>query len=115
GHKDFVSGLDFSPDGNTLATGSMDGTIRLWNAETGKFLLELSGHVQEATDVSFSPDGRTLASVGHSESLKLWHLPTGREVFSEELPKAGLRAVFSPDGRRLAVETRHNNLHLYSA
>jgi WD40 repeat protein/predicted Ser/Thr protein kinase len=115
GHRDFVSGLAFSPEGSTLATGSIDGTIRLWNVATGQTIASLPGHMQETTDVAFSPDGRTLASLGHNESLKLWHLPTLREVVSENEPRAGLWLRFSPDGRQLAVETGPDKLRLLAA
>ena len=115
GHRDFVSGLDFSPDGSTLATGSMDGTIRLWNTTTGETIASLPGHMQETTDVAFSPDGRTLASLGRNESVKLWHLPTLREVVSVPEPHAGMWLRFSPDGGKLAVETDTNRLGLLAA
>jgi WD40 repeat protein len=114
-HLDFVSGLAFSPDGATLATGSMDGTIRLWNTASGRAIASLPGHMQETTDVAFSPDGRTLASISQGESLKLWHLPTLREVFTEEFPHAGMALQFSPDGRRLAVVTDEKKLRLLEA
>jgi WD40 repeat protein len=115
GHRDFVSGLAFSPDGSTLATGSMDGTIRLWNTATGIIIASLPGHMQETSDVAFSPDGRTLASLGQNESVKLWHLPTLREVVSENDPQAGIWLMFSPDGRKLAVETGAGKLRLLAA
>ena len=112
GHKDFVSGLAFSPDETALATGSMDGTIRLWTTAGGACRALLPGHMQETTDVAFSPDGRTLASLSQRESLKLWHIPTLREVYSEEMPEAGVWLRFSPDGRRLAVGTWENQVNL---
>ncbi|HUC83657.1 MAG TPA: WD40 repeat domain-containing protein, partial [Candidatus Acidoferrales bacterium] len=104
GHRDFVSGVAFSPDGALLATGSMDGTIRLWKAPSGEPAAVLPGHMQETTDVAFSPDGRTLASIGLRESLKLWHLPTLREVVVESQPRAGRWLRFAANGAVLAAE-----------
>jgi WD40 repeat protein len=115
GFRDFVSGLAFSPDGSILATGSIDGTIGLWKAETGALMGTLPGHMQETTDVAFSPDGRTLASVAISESIKLWHVPTLRELHSEDFPMAGSFLQFSPDGHHLAVTTQENTLRLLEA
>ena len=106
GHKDFVSGLAFSPDASKLASGSMDGTIRLWETASGRELAVLPGHLQETTDVAFSPDGQTLASLCQGESLKLWHLRTLRELCSLDLPLAGEWLQFSPDGRWLVAAKR---------
>ena len=114
-HHDFVSGLAFSPDGQLLASGSMDGTIRLWRTRDGASAGMLPGHLEETTEVAFSPDGRTLASIGEEESLKLWQLPTLREVFLLPLPHAGHHLQFSPDGKRLAVNTDADKLLILEA
>jgi WD40 repeat protein len=115
GHKDTVRGLAFSPDGETVASGSLDGTIRLWDSASGESIAELPGHMEETSDVAFSPDGRTLASVNVRLSVKLWHLATRRQLVSWEFPEVGDSVRFSPDGRFLAVTTRTNSIHLFEA
>lgn len=115
GHRDFVSGMAFSPDASLLATGSMDGTIRLWDTESGQPVATLPGHPEETTDVAFCPDGLTLASVGRRDSLRLWHLPTRRELVSIPMPDAGAFLEFSPDGRKLVVTAENNTLHVLEA
>jgi WD40 repeat protein/predicted Ser/Thr protein kinase len=115
GHRDFVSGLAFSPDATVLASGSVDGTIRLWDTGSGKLSAQLPGHLEETTDLAFSPDGRTLASLAHGDALKLWHLATLRELMSIEFPEAGYFLHFSPDGSRLACTTSHNSVRILEA
>jgi len=115
GHKDTIRGLAFSPDSATLASGSLDGRIRLWNVETRALQKELPGHMEETSDVAFSPDGRTFASINLRNSVKLWHVATGRELVSWESPHVGGWVRFSPDGRFLAVTTQTNSVQFFEA
>src|SRR5215216_2774263 len=64
GHNDPITSLAFSLDGKTLASGSNDDTIKLWDVATGRELRTLAGHARGVTSVAFSPDRRTLASGG---------------------------------------------------
>ena len=103
GHRDDVSALAFSEDESTLASGSVDGTIRLWSTTDGTLKANLPGHLESVEAVAFSPDGRTLVSVNPGIELKLWHLPTLREIACIPAPEAGLHLAFSPSGESLAV------------
>ena len=77
GHTDWVYSVVFSPDGNTIASGSRDSTVRLWDARTGTLIHTLTGHKSVVFSVAFSPDGNTLASGGGDDTVRLWDARTG--------------------------------------
>jgi WD40 repeat protein len=68
----------FSPDGRSLASGSLDTTVRLWDAVTGKVVRALSGHAKGVLSVAFNPDGRSLASASEDGTVRLWDVASGR-------------------------------------
>ena len=80
GHTNSVNSVGFSPDGNTLASGSFDNTSRFWDVETGTLKNTLTGHTDWVNSVAFSPDGTTLASGGGRDDgirrlvgCRYWH------------------------------------------
>lgn len=81
GHEDLVNVLTLYPDGKTLATGSIDKTIEVWNkADTDKPLYRLIGHTESVTAIDFSVDAKRLASGSADKTVRLWDLTTGQAV-----------------------------------
>ncbi|MBF0550126.1 MAG: hypothetical protein HQK60_06290 [Deltaproteobacteria bacterium] len=101
-HDGSINCLAFSPDGGTLASGSVDKTIRLWDVQTGIENSVMKGHTGGVNSVSFSPDGRTLASGSKDKTIRLWDVQTGIEKTVLKGHTGGVYSIsFSPDGRTL--------------
>jgi hypothetical protein len=67
-----LAAISFAPDGKTIASGHVDGTVTLWDVATGKELTTLDGHEAQVTTLAFSADGRTLASGDQEGIVKVW-------------------------------------------
>ena len=103
GHTSDVRSVVYSPDGRTLASGSVDGTLRLWNVATGAVSKTLKTE-QSVLAVSYAPDGQTLAT-GHVDGkVGLWDVATGelKQHFARH-GSAVLTVAYSPDGSTLAT------------
>jgi hypothetical protein len=87
GHKDVVISVAFDPAGRTLASGSNDYTVKLWDVATGKLLRTLEGHTRGLEAVAFSADGRILASKSNDGDLRLWSCETWETVAIIPEPK----------------------------
>ena len=116
GHREMVHGLALSRDGSRLASASFDGTVRLWETQTGlEALPPLTGHTGRALYALFSPDGQILATGGTDNLLLLWDARTGRRLdYRPFTHNNWVRcAAFSPDGRLLAVGDSDGKIYLW--
>jgi WD40 repeat protein len=114
-----IESLALSPDGNTIAAGSTNGWVKLWDIKTGKFIKTLIYHdnfEKVVHSVAFSPNGKLLA-IGRCGFIELWDTIDWK--FNSILKKGGdywdiiNSLTFSPDGKTIASGTKYKSINLW--
>ncbi|OIP75311.1 MAG: hypothetical protein AUK48_07850 [Oscillatoriales cyanobacterium CG2_30_44_21] len=102
GHSDRILSVTFSPNGQILASGSADRTIKLWSLHTGKSIKTLQGHRSWVWGIAISPDSKFLASGSYDHTVKIWDLESGECLRTlQGHPSSVLAVLFSHDGKTL--------------
>lgn len=102
--------VDFSPDGETIASTGADQTICLWDVKTRKLKRRLTGHTSEVLVVKFSPDGQWLLSGGRDSHLKIWDMVADDQT--DFFPRLSWPAEFLPDSRKLLATSLDGGLRV---
>ena len=114
GHENTVNSVTFSPDARTLASASMDRTVRFWDIETGDLARTLTRRAK-IHSVAFSPDGQIVASGNANRSVELWKAETGSSLRSLNLHRSTIHSVaFSRDGGTLASGSMDRTIRLWN-
>lgn len=101
GHHGTVSSVSFSPNGHHVVSGSYDGTIQIWDAETGAETLTLQGHNNRVWSVAFDEDCKFITSKSDDPTIKVWDAETGASISTcKGFRELIYDAIFSPDKRR---------------
>ena len=114
GHDAKTFGVAFHPNGQSIASGSADHTVRIWEID-GKEIAICEGHRDQVFGVSFSPDGQFLASASADETIKLWRRQGGPAIltFSGHTDTV-YKVVFHPNKPLLASASRDGTIRLWS-
>ena len=109
GHTEAIYGIAFSPNGELLASGSRDNSVRVWDVKTGKELFFSLEHNGEVHSVAFSTDGATLASGGADGKIRLWDVESSQEKRVLDAHPIQVECLaFSPDGKLLASADQYD-------
>ena len=116
GHIDTSVPPPSAPTGR-LVSASYDGTLRLWDARSGKPIsTRFVGHTDKITSVAYSPDGKLIVSGGYDRVVLLWRASGGKPIARLRGNTKTITGVaFSPDGRIVASSGNDRSLRLWSA
>lgn len=102
GHTGAVLAVAISADGKRIVSGGQDGTVKVWDAATGRAEQTLMGHSRAVFGVAISADGRHIVSGSHDHTIKVWNADTGEEEGTlVGHTGAVLGVAISNDGRRI--------------
>ena len=107
GHTTIVYSMAWSPDGQTLASASSGGTLRLWDPNNGINVAMLRGHTDLIDSLVWSPDGRLLASRSNDGTVRIWDMDTQHTLhIIEQMAGSHDSIAFHPDGQTLAIGSK---------
>jgi len=106
----------YSADGSLIASGSSEGYIALWDAETGDLIRRFGDHAEAVAGLAFSPDGTQLASGSWDSTARIWDVATGEQLqrFDGHLNRIN-DIDFSPDGTQIITASWDATLRLWNA
>jgi len=131
GHRDLLNSLAFSPDGRHLASGSLDCTVRIWDAIIGEEILTLEvpssrsledswlappPSTSQVKALAYNPKGSNLAIAYGDGTLRIWDVVTGKELRSIPAHGEAVSSVaYSPDGKHLATASFDHTVKIWDA
>jgi WD40 repeat protein len=116
GPADRVTAVSFQPGGSLIAASSQDGSLRIWDVESGLSVRQTSAEPSQGwfTGVDFSPDGTMLVTGALNGSVQIWDVGAGSEIAQYIVPGGVVTLGFRPDGDMLVVSSRDGVVRLFT-
>ncbi len=102
GHSDVVNGVDWSPNGQRIASASKDKTVQVWDATSGDHVLTYRGHSDAVNSVAWSPNGKYIATGSADKTVQIWDAASATNILTYREHSGPITSVaWSPDGRHI--------------
>ncbi|MDY6805984.1 MAG: WD40 repeat domain-containing protein [Cyanobacteriota bacterium] len=116
GHNSWIYTVAIAPDGETVASGSYDGSIKIWHLSAGGLIRTLDAHSDAIASLAISSDGETLVSGSWDDCIKIWNLPSATLTRTINLRADDVKAVaIAPDGKTVAAGTYSGVIKLWNS
>jgi WD40 repeat protein len=117
GHRGWINGLAWSPDGRRIVSASDDGTAHVWDLDTEEPLAIYRGHIGSVNVIVWSPNGDLIASGSSDKTVQVWEATTGEQQLSYQGHCSWIRSglAWSPDGTQLASGAWDRTVQVWDA
>jgi WD40 repeat protein len=116
GHNRWVRSVAVSPDGQRLATASIDGTARVWDLVRGRATRALTGHTQAVSSLAVTPDGKRVVTGSNDGTARVWDTASGRELLRlEGSPGDFDEVAVTRDGKKIVTGGADGNVRVWDA
>jgi tetratricopeptide (TPR) repeat protein len=111
-----ATAVTWSPDGQRLVSGDLNGLAVVWEVSTGRKVVSAPLHTARINALAWSPDGRRIASGSADKTVRVWDPTRGEELLRFDVPDAAVtQCQWSPDGRRLAASGADGTILVWDA
>ncbi len=114
GHTSWIVSVAISPNKQIIASGALDDTIKIWNAQTGELLQNITGQFRAVNSLAITPDSQILVSGSDDDKVRVWSIFNGRVLYTLGEHSRDVTSVsLSKDGQILASGSEDRTIKIW--